>query len=69
MEADYRAGGDGRVTLSGDPEFAAAFGSALSRIRQMDFRFVAEPEPTRQCLLEVYVSVVHGTPYNDFDTH
>jgi hypothetical protein len=35
----------------------------------MDFRFVSEPDPTRQCLLEVYVSVVHSTPYNDFDTH
>ncbi len=69
MAADYRAGGQGRVALSGQPEFAAAFSRALMRVRKMDFRFVAEADPTRQCLLEVYVSVVHGTPYNDFDTH
>jgi hypothetical protein len=69
MDADYRAGGDGRVALSGQPEFAAAFARALARIRKMDFRFVEEADPTRQCLLEVYVSVAHGTPYNDFDTH
>jgi hypothetical protein len=69
VNADYRAGGQGRVTLSGQPEFAAAFSGALVRIRNMDFRFVSESDPTRQCLLEVYVSVVHSTPYNDFDTH
>jgi hypothetical protein len=67
--ADYRAGGRGRVALSAEAEFSAAFARALARIRGMDFRFVAEPDPTRQCLLEVYVSVVHSTPYNDFDTH
>lgn len=67
--ADYRAGGRGRVALSAEAEFSAAFARAITRIRNMDFRFVAEPDPTRQCLLEVYVSVVHSTPYNDFDTH
>ncbi|MNU65202.1 GIY-YIG catalytic domain protein [compost metagenome] len=67
--ADYTAGGRGRVALSAEAEFSAAFATALARVRNMEFRFVEEPDPTRQCLLEVYVSVVHSTPYNDFDTH
>lgn len=66
---DYSAGGRGRVALSAEEEFSAAFARSLARVRSMDFRFVDEPDPTRQCLLEVYVSVVHSTPYNDFDTH
>jgi predicted GIY-YIG superfamily endonuclease len=69
LAADYTAGGRGRLALSAETEFSAAFSRALARVRNMEFRFVAEPDPTRQCLLEVYVSVVHGTPYNDFDTH
>ena len=35
----------------------------------MDLRFVDEADPIRQALLEIYVAVVLGTPYNDFDTH
>lgn len=32
-------------------------------------RLLAEPDPLRQALLEIYVSVVLRTPYNDFETH
>jgi hypothetical protein len=35
----------------------------------MDLRFVEEWDPTRQALLEIYVSVFLRTKYNDFDTH
>jgi hypothetical protein len=52
-----------------DPEFAAAFTEAKARVRQMHFRYVIEPNPTRQALLEAYVCIVLQTPYNDFDTH
>lgn len=68
VKADYRPGENSRAGLLLDPEFAAAFSNALERIRGMEFRFVSEPDPTRQYLLEVYVSVVCGSPYNDFDT-
>ena len=68
VRADYKPGENSRAGLLLDPGFAAAFTDALQRIRRMEFRFVAEPDPTRQCLLEVYVSVVCGSPYNDFNT-
>lgn len=31
--------------------------------------FVREDDPVKQALLEIYVSVVLKTSYNDFDTH
>jgi hypothetical protein len=48
-------------------EFVAAFQRAQARIRNMSLRFTQEEDPLRQCLLEVYVSVVLGTPYNRWD--
>lgn len=50
-------------------DFLGAFNNALARMRSMEFRFVEETDPTRQCLLEIYVSIVCGSPYNHFDTH
>jgi hypothetical protein len=35
----------------------------------MGYRYVEEPNPTRQALLEMYCAIALGTPYNDFDTH
>ncbi|UIY27887.1 GIY-YIG nuclease family protein [Rhizobium sp. IY2] len=69
LKSDYRPGETSRAGLLLKPEFASAFADAIERIRRMEFRFVEEADPTRQCLLEVYVSVVCGSPYNDFDTH
>jgi hypothetical protein len=57
-----------RRGLIDDPEFAAAFLTSKVRIRAMDFRWVEEADPVRQCLLEVYCAVVLRTQYNDFDT-
>lgn len=68
VKADYKPGENSRAGLLLDPGFAGAFSDALERTRRMEFRFVAESDPTRQCLLEVYVSVVCGSPYNDFNT-
>lgn len=67
-KASYKPGPTSRVGRLADPDFAAAFASSLVRVRAMEFRFVEETDPTRQCLLEVYVSVVCGSPYNDFST-
>ena len=36
---------------------------------EMHVRYVYEPDPMRQALLEMYVSVSLGTPHNDFDNH
>ena len=35
----------------------------------MEVRFVSEPNPNRQALLEVYVTIALRAPYNDFETH
>ncbi|MEY9098006.1 hypothetical protein ABIA24_000915 [Sinorhizobium fredii] len=69
LKSEYKPGKHSRIGLSQDPIFDAAFKTALLRIRAMDFRYVEETDPTAQCLLEVYASVVLGTRYNDFDTH
>ncbi len=58
-----------RVELQNDPQFAEAFTLAKARIRSMELRFVEEIDPLRQALLEIYVAVALGTPYNDFETH
>lgn len=68
LNATYRSEGS-RNALMEDPTFRASFEEAKARIRQMDIRFVAEDNPLRQCILEVYVAVALSTPYNDFDTH
>lgn len=68
LEPGYTAK-DSRVALAADPEFAKAFAQAKIRIRQMELRYVAEADPLRQTLLEIYVAVLLKTPYNDFDTH
>jgi hypothetical protein len=58
-----------RAAMSVEPIFAEAFTQAKARVRAMDLRFVEESDPLRQALLEIYVSIVLGTKYNDFDTH
>jgi predicted GIY-YIG superfamily endonuclease len=58
-----------RAALSAEPIFAEAFTQAKARVRAMDLRFVEEPDPLRQALLEICVSIVLGTKYNDFETH
>ena len=52
-----------------DPEFQTAFETAKWRIRNMEFRYVEEPHPIRQSLLEIYVAIALDTPYNSFETH
>jgi hypothetical protein len=65
----YKPGSGSRAGLMELPEFAAAFVSAKARIREMDYRFVAEADQTCQALLEIYCSVALATPFNDFGTH
>lgn len=68
LEPGYTAK-DSRAALAANPEFKQAFAEAKTRIRKMELRYVAEADPLRQTLLEIYVAVVLKTPYNDFDTH
>ena len=68
LTAAYSTEGS-RIALCADPQFGEAFLKAKARVRQMDLRFVEETDPLRQALLEIYVSVVLRTKYNDFDTH
>lgn len=67
-KAAYVAAGS-RGNLEQDPVFGPAFSRAKSRLRSMDLRFVEEPDPTRQALLEIYTATVLKTPYNDFENH
>jgi hypothetical protein len=68
LKPTYRKEGS-RSDLMLDPTFKAAFEAAKERIRGMQLRFVEEPDPMRQAILEVYVAVALQTPYNDFDNH
>jgi predicted GIY-YIG superfamily endonuclease len=60
---------DSRAELVKGAAFAAAFEGAKRRIASMDLRYVEEPDPTRQALLEIYAATILKTPYNDFDNH
>ena len=68
MKATYKKKGS-RKELLADPEFKTAYEDARARVGRMHVRYVSEPEPLRQALLEIYVAVVTDAKYNDFDTH
>jgi hypothetical protein len=69
LKATYTSGPGSRKSLASDPIFGLAFEAAKARVRSMEFRWVEEPDPLKQCLLEVYAAVVLATPFNDFDNH
>jgi len=68
LKATYTQAGS-RQELLKDPIFSKSFESAKKKMALMDIRYVEETDPTRQALLEIYVAIALGTPYNDFDTH
>ena len=68
LKASYAASGS-RKSLLADALFVEAFQAGKDRVRRMDIRFVGEPDPVRQALLEIYVTIVLRAPFNDFDTH
>jgi len=68
IKAPYTGEGS-RNQLLLQPNFKRAYEEAKIRIRKMDVRFVGESDPVKQALLEIYVAVVSGAKYNDFDTH
>jgi hypothetical protein len=62
-------GGPTRKALEADPSFSAAFLKAKDRVSRMHFRWVEETDPNRQCLLEIYTTIVLDARYNDFNNH
>ncbi|ANP84426.1 GIY-YIG nuclease family protein [Rhizobium leguminosarum] len=69
LRASYRRGGETRAALMTDPDFMAAFRRCLERVSTMNFRYVSEPDPTTQCLLEVYCSVALQSQHNTWKNH
>ena len=67
-QATYVTDGS-RANLELDATFGSEFIKQKNRVREMHVRYVYEPDPMRQALLEMYVSVSLGTPHNDFDNH
>jgi len=67
-KASYKPEGS-RNHLLTQPAFKQAYADAKTRIKKMDVRFVGEPDPLKQALLEIYVAVVSKATFNDFDTH
>ncbi len=68
FRATYRKEGS-RTHLLTQPEFLRVYQEQKLRIRKMHVRYVEEPDPLRQTLLEVYTAVVSRAKHNDFDTH
>ncbi|MGD0999123.1 MAG: GIY-YIG nuclease family protein [Candidatus Brocadiia bacterium] len=58
----------GRKELEGTEPFKSAFVKAKEKVRQMDVRFIEEPDSVKQALLEIYIAVSLNTPFNDFKT-
>lgn len=68
MTASY-AGDGTRKKLLEDPIFAKAFVDSKARVSCMKLRYVEEPDPLRQALLEIYAATLLKTEFNDFETH
>jgi hypothetical protein len=68
INASYRVNGS-RTELEKDPIFRASFVAAKEQIGRMQVRFVAEYDPMRQALLEMYAAVALQTPHNSFANH
>lgn len=58
-----------RSELENDPVFGPIFIAQKERVRNMHVRYVSEPDPMKQALLEMYASVGLETPHNGFNNH
>jgi hypothetical protein len=56
-----------RTKLKKHEQFQAEFKVAKQRIKNMNVRYVHEPDPLLRTLLEIYTAVILETPYNFFD--
>jgi hypothetical protein len=55
-----------RKALLADSAFKAAYDHAKSQIRRMYVRYVFEPDPIKQALLEIYVAIATDAKHNHF---
>jgi predicted GIY-YIG superfamily endonuclease len=67
-KASYKPEGSRADLASKDP-LKGVFKAQKERLQLMDIRTVKEADANRQALLEMYVSIALGTPYNDFNNH
>lgn len=67
LKPSYR-GEHTRARLNLNEQFKAAFQAAKNRILTLSFRYVEEPDPLRQTLLECYVAIALNAQYNSFET-
>lgn len=65
----YKNDENSRRNLMLNAAFMEVFLAQKRRLRNLEFRFIEETNPTRQALLEIYVSEVCESPNNDFDNH
>lgn len=68
ITATYETRGS-RQDLLKDPVFRSAFDHARERIRKMDVRFIEEPVPVRQALLQICAKLRVKAEYPDLDNH
>jgi len=68
LKASYKPEGS-RTALLSEPAFRAAFDAARRRITEMDVKFVEEPDPVKQTILEVFTAFETQAEFNDFDNH
>jgi len=67
-KATYKPEGSRKHLLTQDT-FAKCFLAQKERMRSMAIRAVEEVDSNRQALLEMYVAISLGTPFNDFNNH
>jgi len=66
---NFRKNGKTLKKLKEDAEFVNAFNLAKAKIRLMEFRAVAESDPTCQALLEIYCAIATNAKHNSFENH
>jgi hypothetical protein len=65
----YTPGQNWKSLMAQNAQLNPAFRRWKGRMRDMCIRYVEEPDPVTQALLEIYCAVALNTPHNDFDTH
>ena len=58
-----------RENLQEDGQFQRLFDGAKERVRKMEVRGVQVASPIEQTILEVYLHLKLGTPFNSFENH
>jgi predicted GIY-YIG superfamily endonuclease len=67
-KATYRKNGS-REALMKDDDFRPVFDEFISRLKQMQFRYVIVEDAATQHIFEIYAALRLQTPMNSFETH